>query len=344
LESKNFNAQTVQKLVMNAYLEEIYTSKPELLRSRNPIMDTTKLVTFGILYRKMNLSLAKMLFDSSILKEYNRKNRFSQIANLNQIDRNKMQLLRKAKAEEFDLMELEVRNEIIQKIIKNREIEEEERLLRMRSLDKFIAFIDPRIWYLYYIIYHTPLRLEIIDLFSDLIDHYLDRTKIATHLASMVMELLQNAEKAHFERILMHLKMVRFNRDVDIFLKKIENRNKIIKIAESLNQNIDIAWRFDSNKSVGGRIYRVEIIISNYGLISNKIQRALSSKIQTETRNLNLSDFYNETGEDKLGAGLGLLYLSYLESECKNANIQFKCFVYPEPKKEKTTVKIQVIF
>lgn len=284
MDSKNFNAQTVQKLVMNAYLEEIYTSQPELLGSRNPIMDTTKLVTFGILYRKMNPSLAKMLFQSSILQEYNRKNRFNQLSNLNHIDRNKLIALKKTKAEEFDLLELEIRNEIIQKIIRNREIEEEERLLRMRSLDKFVAFIDQRIWYLYYIIYHSPKRLEMIDLFSDLIERYLDRTKIATHLAAMVMELLQNAEKAHFERIIMQKHMVRYNRDIDIFLKKTENRTNLIKIAKTLNQNLDIAWRFDSNKSVGGRIYRVEIIISNYGLISNKIHRALSSKIHTETK------------------------------------------------------------
>jgi hypothetical protein len=344
LQSKNFNAQTVQKLVMNAYLEEIFSSRPEMLGSRNPIMDTTKLVAFGILYRKMNPSLARMLFESSIMQEYNRKNRFAQIKNLSQIDLQKMQALRKMKADEFDLLELEVRNEVVQKIIKNHEIEEEERLLRMRSLDKFVAFIDKRIWYLYYIVYHSPLKYEIIDLFSDLIENYLDRTKIATHLAAMVMELMQNAEKAHFEKLLIQKRIVRNEKDVDIFLKKIQNRNKIITMALQAKQFIDIAWRFDSNKSVGGKRYKVEIIISNHGLISNKIKRALDSKIQTDTKNLNLSDFYKESGEEKLGAGLGLLYLSYLESECKNANIQFKCYVYPELKKEKTTVKIEVIF
>ena len=92
LDSQNYNAQTVQKLIINQYIEEVYCKLPEMLRSRTAIIDTTKLFTFGILYKKMNPHLAKMLFDSPILQEYNRKNRFNRIEDLSSVDPKRMEI------------------------------------------------------------------------------------------------------------------------------------------------------------------------------------------------------------------------------------------------------------
>lgn len=343
LQSPSFNAQTVQKLIINSFVEEIYVSMPDLLRARNMIMDTTKLATFGILYKKMNPSLAKMLLESSVLQDYNRKNPKNQINDLRNIDSAKKDLLLKVKKDEIDLMELEIRNEVIQMILGDKELEEEDRLLRMRSLDKFIAFIDGRIWYLYYVVYQTPLKFDILRAFARMVFQYLDRTKIATYLATMLMELIQNAERAHFERLLIRNHWAADSPGVDKFLKKKENREKAIKLAVEQRQFLNIAWKF-ARDNTQGRPYRIEIIVSNHGMISKTLETSLAHKMKTDTEGLSMAQFFEESGDDKLGAGLGLLYLSYLEDECRANGLNFNCQIYPEPEKELTVVNIQITF
>ncbi len=64
----------------------------------------------------------------------------------------------------------------------------------------------------------------------------------------------------------------------------------------------------------------------------------------TDTEGINIASFYEDSDDEetKLGAGLGLLYNSYLEQICKKEGIHYKCVIYPEPKKQKTTVKIDI--
>ena len=58
---------------------------------------------------------------------------------------------------------------------------------------------------------------------------------------------------------------------------------------------------------------------------------------------INIASFYQDSGDaDKLGAGLGLLYNSYLEDICKAEGIQYKCNIFPEPEKERTTVRVDI--
>ena len=67
--------------------------------------------------------------------------------------------------------------------------------------------------------------------------------------------------------------------------------------------------------------------------------------MKTDTAGIALADFYEDTGGgDKLGAGLGLLYNSYLEDVCREKGIRYFCTLYPEPRLEKTTVTLDLTF
>ena len=93
-----------------------------------------------------------------------------------------------------------------------------------------------------------------------------------------------------------------------------------------------------------GQHYRVQITISNYGLIEDDVRDALVRKMKTNVDGIGISDFYTggDGDPDKLGAGLGLLYNSYLEDLCKQEGINYRCTIYPEPRLEKTTVRIEM--
>ncbi len=342
LESPSFNAPLLQKLIMNSCIEELYSSQPDFLSKRAQLISTNNLIVYAILYKKLSPSLAKMLFDSPVVKDFNRKNPKLSIIDLGQIPKQKIDAMREAKKNLFESIEKEIRSDVLERIMKNTSLSEEDRTMRSRSLDKFIGWIDRRIWYLYLVVYQTPLKDDMRRSFSNMIALYLDQTKIAAHLSSLLMEFIQNAEKAHLERVIIKENMSSAE-DTDKFLRNSDNRRKAIEAAEKRQQMIDVSWNMNPERNSYGQQYRIQITISNYGLIDEKIRSFLYKKMKTDTDGISLADFYQDGGDEKLGAGLGLLYNSYLQEICKKEGIQYKCNIFPEPEKEKTTVKIDII-
>ncbi len=342
LESESFNAPTVQKLIMNSYLEEIYSRLADPLRRRSQIISTNNLVVYAVLYKKLSPSLAKMLFESTVVREFNRKNPRNSIVDLKHIPPEKVDGLRSAKPELFEQMESEIHDEVLSRIVGSPDLSEEDRTTRIKSLPKFIKWIDKRIWYLYFIIHQTPLKEQMKKAFGGMIALYMDHTKIATHLSNMLMEFVQNAEKSSLERIIVRANIAKRD-DVDRLLRDLDNRKKIVELAIRTDQMVDISWNMNPERNNFGKQYRVQIIVSNYGIIDEQTRSALARKMKTNVEGINIASFYQDSGDaNKLGAGLGLLYNSYLEDICRAEGIQYKCNIFPEPEKERTTVRVDI--
>lgn len=342
LEADAFNAPTVQKLIMNSYLEEIYVRLPDPLRRRAQIISTNNLVVYAVLYKKLSPSLARMLFESTVVREFNRKNPKNSIVDLKHIPSEKVDGLRQLKPGLFEQMEEEIHADVVDRISSNPALSEEDKSVRVRSLPKFIKWIDKRIWYLYFIIYQTAMKEQMRKAFGGMIAIYLDHTKIATHLSNMLMEFIQNAEKSSLERIMVKNNLAR-REDVDRMLRDLDTRVKIVEIASKTDQMVDIAWNMNPERNSFGKQYRIQIIVSNYGLIDEVTRSNLARKMKTNVEGINIASFYQDSGDEtKLGAGLGLLYNSYLEDICRAEGIQYKCNIFPEPEKEKTTVRVDL--
>lgn len=342
LEADAFNAPTVQKLIMNSYLEEIYVRLPDPLRRRAQIISTNNLVVYAVLYKKLSPSLARMLFESTVVREFNRKNPKNSIVDLKHIPSEKVDGLRQLKPGLFEQMEEEIHADVVDRISSNPALSEEDKSVRVRSLPKFIKWIDKRIWYLYFIIYQTAMKEQMRKAFGGMIAIYLDHTKIATHLSNMLMEFIQNAEKSSLERIMVKNNLAR-REDVDRMLRDLDTRVKIVEIASKTDQMVDIAWNMNPERNSFGKQYRIQIIVSNYGLIDEVTRSNLSKKMKTNVEGINIASFYQDSGDEtKLDAGLGLLYNSYLEDICRAEGIQYKCNIFPEPEKEKTTVRVDL--
>ncbi|MCR9145311.1 MAG: hypothetical protein NXI24_23935 [bacterium] len=344
LESAKFNAGTIQKMVMNSYIEEIFAPVPDLLSRRYHVISTNNLIVYAILYKKLSPSLAKTMFETNVVREFNRKNPKNSIVDLKQIPTQTAEALVKAKADHFKKLEAELQKGVSELIMSNPALTDEDRQSMVLSLPKFLAWIDTRIWYLYYVIYMAGYREQMFRVFTKMLAQYLDHTRIATHLSNLLMEFVQNAEKAHFERII--VKNGFAPRDqVDKFLRDRNNRNLVITTAAKSRTMLDLSWNMNPERMSVGQQYRIQISISNFGIIDDRVRDGLAKKMKTNVDGIKISDFYDGGGgddTDKLGAGLGLLYNSYLEDICKNEGIQYRCNIYPEPAKEKTTVRIEI--
>lgn len=340
MQSHQYNATSVQKLIMNGYVEEILVSMPELLKYRKEVLDTNALVVFGVLYKKLTPNLMKMFLESNILKEYNRKNVKNPIVGLSSIDKKSAEMLLVSKKAVFEVLTLELKNDVIQLIISESGLGEEDKFIRMRSLEKFIDYIDRRIWYLYYILYHTPGKAEVREAFARMIAKYLDRTKLATHLGNLLMEFVQNAEKVHFEKVYRENSMGHKD-EFDKFLKVKKNREDLNQLAIKMKQNLQVAWKMNSEHSGSGNEYRIQILVSNRGVIGEMVRKNLQEKMRVDVDGVSVADFYKQSADaEKLGAGLGMLYISYLEEMCHKEKIRFNCQIFPETNRDITTVKV----
>lgn len=343
LESPRFNAGIVQKMVMNAYVEEISAALPDLLSRRYQIISANNLIVYAILYKKLSPSLARTMFDTSVVREFNRKNPKHSIVDLKHINPRAAEELLRSKAELFAQIEKEIAAEVVRRIQSRPGLSAEDRETMQRSLPKFLRWIDKRIWYLYFVIHRTPQRDEMKRLFAGMVTAYLDHTKIATHLSNLIMEFIQNAEKAHFERIIVKRGLA--DRDgVDRFLRDRKNRELVVEEAKRSGQLLELAWNMNPERMTVGQSYRILITISNFGLIDERTRSSLARKMKANTDGISLSNFYTSGDGDteKLGAGLGLLYNSYLEDICRQEGLQYRCNIYPEPSREKTTVRAEL--
>jgi hypothetical protein len=341
LADDRYNALLVQKLVLNSCIEEVFVCLPNLLQYRQDIISTNNLILYAVLYKKLTPSLAEVLCQSPVIQAYNRKNPKYAIVNLNTVSRSKIDMLRAEKSELFLSMENELADEI-RAMIHRQPLSDEDKQTRIRSLDKFIAWIDHRIWYIYLIVYQTKLRRELLQSFANMIITYLSRTQVATHLSNLLMEFIQNAEKAHFERMIVRAGLAK-PREIDTFLRDKANRERVIAEAIRINQMLELAWSMNPETVGVGQQYRVGITLSNMGLITEEMRLNLTKKMRTDVSGISLSTFYKgDKGDDKLGAGLGLLYNSYLEDICQKEGLAYSCNIYPEPEKEKTTVKLSI--
>ncbi len=343
MRAEGFVAPTLQKMIMNSYVDEIFLSEPDLLTKRSDIISTNNLVLYAILYKKLSPTLGAMIIDSPVFKEFNRKNPKNAIWDMQAIP---LKLASHLVEQKKNVVE-QIQNEL-ERLITERlnalDLEEEDRQLRIRSTPKFIRWADARVWYLYLVVYGTPLRQQMQNSFVEMFLQYLDNTQIASHLSNLLMEFIQNAEKAHFERIITRNGFAERSKS-DSFLRDRHNRQMVIDAARRSNQMLELSWQLKTNKNSFGKSYKIGISISNFGLINEATRNQLAQKLKTNTEGISLSDFYKDSGDaEKLGAGLGLLYNSYLEDLCRAKGIKYFCNIYPEPRTEKTTVYIEITF
>ena len=284
-----------------------------------------------------------MLFKSQVVKDFNRKNPKNAVVTLQQINKKTMDDLMQKQKDAFDLLKKEIYDEVIKRILSNSSLTAEDKQLQSRSLDKFIAWVDPRIWYLYYVICLTGVKNDMLRDLAGMIAVYLKRTQIATHLSNLLMELTQNAEKAHFERIVVRNDLAGPG-GADAYLRKRENREAAASAAIQNKEYLSLSWNMNPERNAFGHQYRINISITNFGLIDDITKAKISKKMKADVEGLSIADFYGGGGNDpdKLGAGLGLLYNSYLEDYCHSEGILYRCNIIPEPKFEKTTVSINI--
>lgn len=339
--AQSFSIPVLKKLLMNSHVKEFFVQSPDLLRFRKQVIYLNNLLIYTILYKKITPALSKALFESTILKNYNLKHPHKKIESFKSLDKKQTLEFCNKNQSLYKLIQQEVENLVLKIIEEDVELAQDEKEIRKSNLPSFMYRIDPRIWHLYLMVYKSKPDKEMNFSFAIMIYEFLENMQIATHLSNLLMEFIQNAEKAHFEKIFIRNNLSQGK--VDQFLRSEKNRQILRRIAIEEKQFLDLAWVLDLQEDFD-RHNSVSIYISNYGIINEKTKDFIAQKMKTDVKDISISSFFQEKTDNSLGAGLGLLYNSYLEDFCRLRGIQYSCTVFPEPEKQKTTVKIQIVF
>jgi CHAT domain-containing protein len=203
--------------------------------------------------------------------------------------------------------------------------------------------IDKQSWYIFYLISKTQERQEIIKKIENQLIEYLEKTKIADYFSLMLMEIIQNGEKAHLEKTARARNILKENDEIDTVLKDQNTRQIIIDQAKKWNHNLSLMWKFENPDAINSE-YKLSVLLTNKGVVGDKTREKMQQKIKAEVKERDLSHFYEDADPLKLGAGLGLFYLSYIEEACKKEDIKFESRIITDEKKEETIVHMSLNF
>jgi hypothetical protein len=337
---QNFKAPLVQKMVINRMLGQIDIERPELLTKREEIIDLTKLLVYGILYKKFKPALNEILFESEIIDQIRKKNPKKNITSDFRFNTEIVNQFMITNSETIRTLKELLLLDPYAMIDSDTDLGEREKHEKRHIVQRFIEQIEDNTWFLLHFVNKTRGKFEIIDSINRVLLSYVKKTKIADYIGFMLMELAQNAEKAHFERIAKTRKLMGEFDNLDILLKKAEFRQSLIESAVKNSNLMNLNFKFEGDAlSLNSRL-KLQIQLTNKGLLMEKQKDQLKKKIKTDTRETTLASFYQGADSEKLGAGLGLYYLSYLEDACAEENMKFDARIIADDRREETAVMI----
>jgi len=332
----------VKTVAKGNFLEEVYTRETDLISRKAEIQDITKLLFYNLIYTKFIPHLREVLLNTNLIEKYNLKNPSAKITHETKFDEQKIKAFFASRKEEISKMITNILKKPYKIIDEDKEIKEKEE--KKNILKTMLNHITLREWFLFFLITTDARERDIVtERISDLMIIYLGKTKIADYLGFLVVELIQNAEKATLEKVAKIKGIVKKDDDsrtTDTLLKDQNTRKKLIEIARQTNYHIELSWKL---KEIGDKLntLRYEITVSNKGVIPKAKRNEVKNKSQTDIEGLSLADFYQETGQ-QLGAGLGLFYISYINEESIKQGIKFTSIIDSDDDKDTTYVVLKV--
>lgn len=336
---KQFNAPFVQKLIANRLLGSIDIDRPELLSKRPEIIDTTKLLVYGILYKKFRPTLQSILLATESIRHLVQKSPNRSPGTI-RFPEERVQGFVAERGSALEELKQRVLAAPLARINSDGSLSTEDKVERRRIARKYLDTIDNHTWYLFHIIDRTASRNALIDQIDEVLLRFVEKAKIADYLAFMLLELIQMVETVHLETVASRHSRVRPRPGAaNRLATDPEIKNKLSRTAEARGDLINLHFKFDTNPTNVQKRQRLLISVTTSGLVAWRSQEELQEKKKTDVREIPLSVFYKQTGDDP-EANLGLFYLSYLEEACAAENARFDANIFRDERREQTVTTI----
>jgi hypothetical protein len=337
-----FAPVSVQRMLLIDYISKIEISRVEFVSKRQDIMDLTKLIVYGILYKQLDSIIFKKILDSALIKNWNRTNPGNIIDEKTNINEGYLEKVLKQSEENVRKVKQALLSPIMVKINSEANLLDEEKKVKFFICEKFLNNLRPSIWFILskfqtskdYLILLGEIREGVLD--------YLEKTKIAEYLSLMAMELAINAENSNMQKYAKKAYKDTINLESLVFDHNV--RSKIIHEMEDKNEHLYLTWKiWGKGGSITSR-NRLQVTLYNRETEYRQIKQIIDDKKGLDLKKKSLSDFYKESPDKLSNTELGLYYLSYLNEACEKVNVRFDSIVNQIQKTDLTVITMNLYF
>lgn len=291
----DFAPQTVQKMMLLGYVSKIETATADIAGSRHDLIDLSKLITYGMLYRQFDSVVYDALVSSEIVTRWNRRNIKNSIDFDTEINRGYLNRVLSRRQEALDRLRSRVCGRAFSEIDANSNAtEDERRILRLTSA-KYLDSLNPLVWFMLLAAQGTQPAEELVSVIRDQLAAYVSKTSITEYFGLMLIELLNVV------------------------------RSEIAPEEEP--GPVYLLWRLQHRRRSLGDRARMHLIVSNNRARFEEMRNAINLRANVEVKGKSLYDFYSEGTDLANSINLGLYYLSFLSEACRNQNIHLESFV-----------------
>ena len=318
---EEFSASSIQNMIVANYISRVELSRTAFTAKRSEIMDISKLIFYGILYRRFTKIITKRFLGTLFVKSWNRTNP-TKIMDENTVLNNtfgaSIPTLNK------DLID-QIKNKIIESAVISlpglNDLTDEEIVKTKQTGVKFLNNLNSLLWYILSVSQGSQDYIQLHNDTIKILIKYLKKSRIAEYLSLMIMEFAINAEISQLKKLSKRL----YKNKID-FGRIIHNttiRNELIRFLESKNEFLTLSWKIRGNANSIGTENKLQIMIYNKDNEYKKLKQKIVDQKTVDINKKSLIDFYQDGSEDEFNSDLGLHYLSYMQEACKEQQIYF---------------------
>ena len=337
-----FAPLSLQSMILVDYVSKIEISLPEFGSSRQEIMDLSKLVVFSVLYKQFDREILTALLATECVRRHNRANPSQLLDEKTHISDNVL----RSRMENSEKLINEARSEILKpiydSILNDTNLTPEEKNVYLLMTEKFLNRLSLFTWYIIIKFFQKDGFSEILSSIRQMVQQYMEKSKIAEYISLMVMELAVNCENANMRKEAKN--MYRGIEDSEAVLFEPEIRKKIIQELEKKHELVYISWKLGGGSMSIGKQGRLQITLYNKDDEFQEFKENIQEKKSANLAKKSLIDFYREIPEGQGGTDLGLYYLSYLDEACKKVNVKFESLVNQFASSDLTVINLNFNF
>lgn len=339
---KNFSPKSVQNMILLDYISKMEMSMPEFVSSRQEVMDLSKIIVFSLLYKQFNKEIFSAILQCECIREYNRKNPTHIIDERTKMPERQLRSMLAKKDSIICDIRKDILNPVWDSIQANKEFSIEEKNVYMLMSEKFMNRMGLMNWYIITLFHKNENFSDMIISIRNIINSYMEKSKVAEFISVMIMELAINNENTNLKNE--GKKMFPGEEDMNMVILDPENRAKIVQQLKKQNIMVTVAWKLGGGSTSIGKQGLLKITVYNKNDEFHDVKENLEDKIAADTKKKSLVDFYKELPEGEGGTDLGMYYFSYLDDACKKVNIKFESIVNQFASSELTVINLIFYF
>ncbi len=337
-----FSPQSIQSMILLDYISKIEISMSEFVSSRQEVMDLSKVIVYSLLYKQFDREVYNALIQCECVKKHNRANPAKLIDNKTQMSDRQLRSTLSGKQTVIQTTRKTILDPIWNSIMSNKDYSAEEKNVYLLMSEKFLNRLGLMNWYIITTFHKNEGANEMFIAIRNLLNSYMEKSKVAEYISVMVMELALNNENTNIRKEAR--KMYHGIDDIDALVFDPEIRAKIVQELQRKHELVFLSWKLGGGASSIGKQGRLSITLYNKDDEFQEVKENIETAKSSNTAKKTLIDFYRELPEGQEGTDLGLYYLSYLDDACKKVNVKFESLVNQYSASDLTVINLNFNF